>query len=46
MLRHKNLITDFNKKHTTRELLSFKNFIYKGNNCGTFTQEYQNAINK
>ena len=29
--RHKNLITALNKKHASRELLSFKNSIYKKN---------------
>ena len=26
--RHKNIVTVLNKKHASRELLSFKNFIY------------------
>ena len=30
---HKNLITALNKKHASRELLSFRNLIYK-EKCG------------
>ena len=28
-LHHKNLITALNKEHASRELLRFRNFIYK-----------------
>ena len=35
--RDHNLIIVLNKKYASGELLSFKNFIYKGK-CGTFTK--------
>ena len=35
-MRQKRVSTALNKKHDTREILSFKNSIYK-RKCGTFT---------
>ena len=45
--RHQNLTTVLNKKHAPRELLSFKNFIYK-EKCGIHKMKEckRNAINK
>ena len=37
MMRHKNLMKALNKEHASRELLRFKNSIYK-EQCGTFTK--------
>ena len=46
-LHHKNLITALNKEHASRELLRFRNFIYKKNmGIHKMKECKRNAINK